>query len=95
MAALMTVVVTKTSGPPATYTILPVTIVAFERQFGTGIGSLATDTRMEYIYWLAWHAEKTSGAIVKLFDDWLNDVESVEAVDDAAPLASPGVTPAK
>jgi hypothetical protein len=84
----MKLTVEHTDGERATYTVLPKTIVAFERQFKTGLGAIATDSRMEYIYWLAWDSEKTAGKVVKPFDGWLDDVVSVESEDDAAPLVT-------
>lgn len=89
----MKVVVEKTDGQKRTYPILPKTQVAFEREFNVGLGSLAVDTRLEYIYWLAWHAEKTSGAVVKLFNDWLDDVASVEPEEDQVPLGQQSPSP--
>lgn len=93
MAARMRLVVEHTDGSQNTLNVLPKTLVAFERQFKVGIGSLSTDPRMEYIYWLAWDAEKTSGAIVKPFDGWLDDVVSVESEEDADPLEATPPSP--
>lgn len=92
MAALMKVTVEKVDGSKDTYPILPVTQVAFERQFKCGLGSLASDARMEYLYWLAWDAEKRAGKVVKPFDGWLDDLVSVEEEEEAAPLGSPSPT---
>jgi hypothetical protein len=91
----MKLTVERNDGSSDTYTIKPVTIVAFERQFATGIGSLETDRRMEYLYWLAWDAEKRAGKIVKPFDGWLDEIADVDPVDEAAagplsPAAIPG-----
>lgn len=75
------------SANDGTYTVKPVTIVAFERHFGVGLGAMATDGKMEYVYWLGWHSEKAAGKVVKPFDDWLDGVTSVDLVeDDATPL---------
>jgi hypothetical protein len=46
---------------------------------------------MEYIYWMAWEAERRTGVVVKPFDGWIEDVEDVELADDA-PLTQ-GATP--
>ena len=88
MATAMELTTVHTDGVnDGTYVVKPLTIVAFERQFGVGLGSLLSDQKMEYVYWLAWHSEKTAGKVVKPFDGWLEGVESVEMVDDdAAPL---------
>jgi hypothetical protein len=86
MAATMSVSVEMVNGDKATLAILPKTIVAFERKFKIGLGAIATDSKMEYIYWLAWDASHVAGQVVKPFDDWLNDVVSVEADEDEVPL---------
>jgi hypothetical protein len=86
MAPLMRVTVERPGGKSASYPILPKTIVAFERHFGVGLAAISSDARMEYVYWLAWDAEKTSGTIVKPFEEWLDEVESVASVGEAPPL---------
>ena len=86
MAATMSVSVEMVNGDKATLAILPKTIVAFERKFKIGLGAIATDSKMEYIYWLAWDASHVAGQVVKPFDDWLNDVVSVEAEEEEVPL---------
>jgi hypothetical protein len=93
MAATMVVTVVRAGDQRETFTVKPATIVAFERHFGVGLGALSTDARMEYIYWLTWEAERRSGAVVKPFDGWLEDVEDVELADDADPLEVPAATP--
>lgn len=62
-------------GERETVLIGPVTQVAFEREHGCGIGILATDQRLTYMYWLAWHAV-TRGT--KPFDEWLDQIAGVE-----------------
>ena len=74
----------------------PAAIVAFERKWGLGIGLAMTEVRVEHLAWLAhqaaWReAKHGDGPAVKPFDDWLTDLEDIEAVadgdeDDAAPL---------
>lgn len=87
----MVVTVVREGDQRSTYHIKPATIVSFERHFGTGLGALSTDARMEYIYWMAWEAERRTGVVVKPFDGWIEDVEDVELADDA-PLTQ-GATP--
>ncbi len=86
MAALMRITVEHVGGDRATYTVLPVTVVAFERHFAVGLGAIATENRMEYVYWLAWDSERRSGKTLPPFDTWLETVAEVEAEDEAAPL---------
>ncbi len=93
MATLMKVTVERAGGERDTYTVKPVTVVAFERQFGVGLGSLSHDPKMEYIYWLAWDAERRSGKVVPTFDSWLENIEAVDSEDEPDPFTSPGATP--
>jgi hypothetical protein len=93
-ADLMKVSVTHDDGTSDTYVVKPATIVAFERQFNVGLGTLKEAGRMEYVYWLAWDSERRSGKITKPFDGWLDEVADVDVSDDVAPLPSAGATPA-
>lgn len=85
----MKVVIEKADGSKRTVPVLPKTQVAFERHFGMGLGAMASENRLEHIYWLAWDAEHTAGHVVKPFDGWLEDVVAVDLEDDAAPLEAP------
>lgn len=97
MAEVMEITIEKADGSTDTVTILPKTIVAFERQYGTGLGAIKDSGKMEYIYWLAWDAESTktrlSGGATKLFDDWLETVATVDVKDDVPTPLSVGATP--
>jgi hypothetical protein len=80
-------------GTERTLTAGPAAIVAFERKWGLGIGKAMAEIRVEHLAWLAhqaaWREAKAGdGAAVKPFDDWLSDLEDIEAIgeDDAAPL---------
>jgi len=82
------------AGTERTLTAGPAAIVAFERKWGLGIGKAMAEIRVEHLAWLAhqaaWREAKNGdGAAVKPFDDWLADLEDIEAIgeDDAAPLA--------
>ena len=100
MAALMTLTIEYSDGKTVTRTILPKTLVAFERHFSMGIGAISSETRMEHIFWLAWDAERTVAAATQPpadwpeFDDSLGDVVSVNAEDDATPLVTESSSPA-
>lgn len=61
-------------GRTAEAAVGPVTQVAFEREHGLGIGAIATDQKMSYIYWLAWHASRSGIG----FDPWLESIESID-----------------
>ena len=58
----------------------PVNEVAFERQYGRGLATAfaGDDLRMEQIYWLAWHAEKTTQKTDLQFDDWCAAIDEIE-----------------
>jgi hypothetical protein len=95
-AALMKVTIDKSEGDPVVCIVKPITIVAFERQFNVGIGALSETRRLEWIYWLAYDAEKRSGVVMPpSFDAWLETIDDVELEDDAAPLADGAVSPAE
>lgn len=78
----MTLRVTKEDGSEQDHRVTPATVVAFERQFSTGIGkAFSTDQKAEHLYWLAWHATKGSGEIVRPFDEWLGGIADVAMVE--------------
>jgi hypothetical protein len=65
------------------YRLTPSVVVAFERQFGRGIGkAFASEQKAEHVYWLAWKAEQQSGAVVKPFDSWLDTISDVQMVEE-------------
>lgn len=82
--------VAHTDGTTGTYPVGPSTIVAFERQFKIGLGAAFTnEQKLEHVYWLGWHAEKTAGVVVKLFDGWLDTLTDVSlVVDDSTPTSA-------
>ena len=83
MAKILKLTVTKLDGTEKTYSVLPVTKVAFEREFKCGLGTMKETQREEQVYWLAWDATKRAGEVVKPFDDWINDLLDVTVQDDA------------
>jgi hypothetical protein len=40
------------------------------------------DSSMEVLAWVAWKASHFAGQVVKPFDEWLDDIEMIEAVDE-------------
>lgn len=58
-----------------------VDIVAFEQNFNMSMAALQKDTRMEHLFWLAWHVEKRTGGTALEFMKWLETVEIVQASD--------------
>jgi hypothetical protein len=92
MAKILKLTVTKLDGTEKTYSVLPVTKVAFEREFKCGLGTMKETQREEQVYWLAWDATKRAGEVVKPFDDWINDLLDVTVQDEDAPLGE-GTSP--
>lgn len=81
-------------GRTVTVRVLPVTQVAFERQFKMSFGAaFSEDSKplMEHMFWVTWHAARTGLE----FDDWLESVAGIptsepEAVDPTSPAVSAG-----
>lgn len=60
--------------------VTPRVVVAFEREFQTGLGrAFQTDQKAEHMFWLAWKATTTK----KSFDSWLDDLVDVQIVEAA------------
>jgi major membrane immunogen (membrane-anchored lipoprotein) len=59
--------------------VTPRVVVAFEREFQTGLGkAFQSDQKAEHMYWLAWKASTTK----KAFDSWLDELVDVQVVED-------------
>ena len=80
--ATLTVSVTVVDQPPIQIPVKPRTVLAFERHFGVGWTKAFNDdnSKMEYVYWLAWEAMRSDGNVVKPFDAWIETVEEVKLV---------------
>ena len=71
-------VTVRRSGESNTVKVTPAVIVAFERHWKLGIGQAFTENmKMEHLMWLAWEAERKSGAVVKPFDEWIDQLDAV------------------
>jgi len=90
MAALMRLRVVPSEGEPYEVNVTPKVIVASERQFGKPMTQLfGENASFEALCWAAWRATQASGRIVKPFDEWLDDVDSIEAGEaDRVPLGT-------
>lgn len=92
MLTTMKIEVTYLDGRVQTASVLPVTQVAFERNFKCSFVEAFDGTpQLEHVYFLAWHAARTGLE----FDDWLPSVagisdEGTEPVDPTSPAASAG-----
>lgn len=93
----MSITVTLDDGAPKSYPVGPRVQVDFEREYKLSmLSAFSSDPKMEHLYWLGWKASHAAGAVVKPFDQWLDDVQSVEPDmgGDAGPLddAEPSTT---
>lgn len=83
MAALMRLRVIPSQGEPYEVSVGPKVIVAAERQFAKPFTQiLGQDMSFEALCWTAWKATHVSGLVVKPFDEWLDDIDMIEAVDE-------------
>jgi hypothetical protein len=67
-------------------------IVDAERHFNKPLAQLFNQDSMSYesICWLAWRACQLSNRVVKPFDEWLGEIDSVEGTEDQPnPLGTP------
>jgi len=66
-----------------TYPLRPRTIIAFEQKFNKGFAKLLEEGRIEFIYWLGWHAMREAGVVVKPFDSgFVDTLESASLTSD-------------
>jgi hypothetical protein len=54
-------------------------MVAFEEKFNVSVSSLTDSPKMSYMFFLAYHSEKRTGATKDSFEKWLDKVEMVGA----------------
>ena len=54
-------------------------LVAFEDKFTKSVASLESDFRITDLLWLAWHWLERQGKTKKTFEEWCDDVETIEA----------------
>ena len=90
MAALMRLRVVPSSGDAYEVALTPKLIVAVERQFSQPVSTLFGESAsFEVLCWTAWRGTQASGRIVKPFDEWLDDLDSIEAAEEPrVPLES-------
>lgn len=56
-------------------------LIAFERHYDKSMAVFGSDTRIEYILWLTWHALNRKKETALDFDAWVDTVDSVTAGD--------------
>jgi hypothetical protein len=57
-------------------------MVAFEEKFEKSVQAIGNEPRLSYMFFLAWHSEKRTGATTESFDKWLDTIEMVGAGSD-------------
>lgn len=72
-----------TGGDSVIVKVTPKVVVAAERQFKLPMTKLFSAEEMSYesMAWVAWKAMHTAGHVVKTFDLWLDDLDSVGFVE--------------
>ncbi len=55
--------------------------VAFEEKFNMSITRLDKEAKLTHFFFMAWNVESRTKSTTLGFDDWLDNVESVEVVD--------------
>lgn len=91
MAGIMRLRVTVSEGDSYDLNIGPKAIVEVERHFKKSMAQLfsAENASYEALCYVAWRGSQLAGKVVKPFDEWLNDIDGIEAVDEqAVPLGS-------
>ena len=58
-------------------------LVAFEDKFTKSVASLESDFRITDLLWIAWHWLHRFGKTKKDFDEWCDDVDTIEASEDS------------
>ena len=80
----ISVTIKRKDGTSETFPVYADSQIAFERWAKVSISAAfdpAIKPKMESLYYLAWLAEKNSGAVVKPFDEWIKTVASVGQED--------------
>jgi|APCry1669188910_1035180.scaffolds.fasta_scaffold116917_3 hypothetical protein len=92
MAALMRLRIEPIQGDAYEVNVTPKVIVELERHFSKPMTDIlgGDSVSFEAIYWAAWKGTQIAGRPTKPFDEWLDDVETVEPVEEArVPLENP------
>jgi hypothetical protein len=58
-------------------------LVAFEDKFTKSVSSLETDFMITDMLWISWHWLQRQGKTNKTFEEWCDEVETIEASDDS------------
>jgi hypothetical protein len=84
--------VAQSNGESYELNIGPKVIVEVERHFKKSMSQLfgADNASYEALCFVAWRGSQLAMKVVKPFDEWLGEIDSIEAVDEkAVPLGTP------
>lgn len=83
--------VVPSEGEPYEVPVTPKVLVAAERQFGKSMTQLFGESpSYEALCWAAWKGSHVAGRIVKPFDEWLDDIDSIDGSEEPrVPLGTP------
>lgn len=56
-------------------------LVAFEEKFSKSVAHLGVDTQISWLLYIAWHAEKRTGATKEGYEKWLESVDNIGATE--------------
>jgi hypothetical protein len=88
----MTFTVTYDDGRVVEAVAKPKDFVAFERQYGTSMGAFGDEGKpppLEYLFYLAWSPLHRSRQEPRAFDEFLDDVDTIDPVDEEEPVPFP------
>lgn len=58
-------------------------LVAFEEKYDRSVAKFETEFKLTDLLYLAWHSEHRQKVTKKEFNEWLDEVESVEASEQS------------
>lgn len=58
-------------------------MVAFEDKFNVSVAQLGADTRISWLLYLAWHADKRTGGTKLSYEKWLETVDGMGETEQA------------
>jgi len=58
-------------------------MVAFEDKFNVSVATLGADTRISWLLYLAWHADKRTGGTKLSYEKWLETVDGMGETEQA------------
>lgn len=82
----LTLEIKRKDGEVESFVVYPDSQIDFETKWGVSVvGAFSEGTApfMKHLYYLAWLAEKNSGKVTKVFDEWKKDIAGVTNVDNS------------